>query len=454
MLNTGATMSSTASPFVAEYLSSSLKQFIGLSAVRGQKWSKSKIAEEITYDEGIPGKVSDTTIGRLLDPASKQEPTEETLAAVAAFLIRKGAITPKQLDLVKRQPSLIDAVAFSGIFLSGSPQKHKEFLKDLVGRYSAVEARASYVLSSELILKPLPGAECLVVQEVMTLFYADNIDLLKRETRNFSAEMAGAVWTKMRAAGGRDIESYTSAGFVVATADMIAFFLRSSARGFPSLLNVSQVRFADGERILGMEARRNSGWRAAAARPLRSEGNTSPRERIRTMAEELIYTKIMLDKSRDDLQSAENTRTRGQDFFRIDHRDETRNGGNIERLSGSTERLLESIANNDLDAFRQALAEQADPNVHHPNSLEPILFSLASDGRLEWVEALIATGRCDVTSMGLSGFRASYAPGVTARFFAATGPVEIVQKFAKIAETLHAEEGRQKAGFKLSPPRP
>ena len=84
-------------PFVAEFLASALTRFLALSVFRGRRWTKSRVAEYITESDEIPWQVSDTTIGRFVDPSSKQEPSGETLQAVAAFLIEMRAITPRQL---------------------------------------------------------------------------------------------------------------------------------------------------------------------------------------------------------------------------------------------------------------------------------------------------------------------------------------------------------------------
>lgn len=357
------------------------------------------------------------------------------------------AITQNQLDLARRAPSLLDAASFPTIFPQPKTSAHRSFLTSLVGRYSAFELRGDHLLLSDLILKRITEAGVLVAHEALSLFQVRNVDLLKRETRNLSADAMLAVWPRLPAFGCRDAESFTSTGFVAATSEMMTLFLRGSARGFASVLNVERLDFSATDEVRGMQAWRNAGWTSASERSRPNLAAMPPRDRMRRMARETQYLMNVIDrtyKNRHSEKKPEHARSSSKkEFVNTAQEFVFESEGRIERSNDSTERLLAAIARNDLQAFRQALADRADPNVPYLGSADPIVFPLAADGRCEWVEALIATGRCDLTRTGADGFWASHAPGVTARFFAASGPDEITRKFSKIAHMLYAEEARQ-----------
>ena len=107
-------------------------------------------------------------------------------------------------------------------------------------------------------------------------------------------------------------------------------------------------------------------------------------------------------------------------------------------------KLLSALDLGDLDGFEAALADGADPNLIPHDSDLPLVFTLAADGRLEWVEALLKTGRCDVTRTDHNGLRPSIAPGATARRLTHEETAsDLRERFAAIALMLRAEESRQ-----------
>lgn len=427
-------------PFAAEFLASCLSQLMVLARDQGRRWTKSRIADSITHDPDIDGTVSDTTIGRLLDPSCKQEPSAETLAAVAAFLVKIRVITADQLAAALKSRPVAEAVAFAALFPRPQTEAYRTFLQSCGGRYTAVEARSRRLLSVDLVLRPLPESGAILAQEVMMLFDIANMERLKRDTRNFSDDGLSGMPDKMRIAGAREVASFAFGGAAVATPDIMTMFLRGQPHGFHGVSSATAITFSDEGAVTGLVCDRNSGWLPNS--PSRDAGTDAPPHRVvQNMVRQLEYRKnrsVSLSKHRQSSRNEPISERKERDFFRQDHINLT-----IDMNENTDFNLFDAIQACDLDSFKRALEGGVDPNQIELKTGNPLIFALAADGRIEWVEALLATGRCDLTRVDADGHRSSFAPAVTARMFAPTGPAELVERFARIAQILQAEELRQ-----------
>ena len=310
------------------------------------------------------------------------------------------------------------------------------------------------LLLSDLVIREIPEGGSLVAQEVLSLFYVDDAVLLERVVRDQDPQFADNVWSKLSLGGWREIESFTSTGFVAATLDIMVAYMRPGPRGFPSVINVIEIDFARDDDVLELVAWRNTGWREKVSSHDRVQVTTC-RDIIRVLGSVHKFRKMGIDDkiSRSYTAQVQQFNSRELSYSeKIAESDHLVSKGNIigQEKGDVGELLIASIAGRDLDAFKRALANGEDPNIAFPDGNEPLVFALAADGQLAWVEALIASGRCDLTRVGVSGVFASHAPGVTARFFAASGPDEMVRKFTRIAVLLREEESRQLAAG-LSP---
>ncbi|MGQ3284172.1 hypothetical protein [Bosea sp. (in: a-proteobacteria)] len=447
-------------PFAAEFLSTCLAYFMALS-VRTPRWTKARVADYISSEEEIPGRVSDTTIGRLLDPGYPQEPSEETLQAVAAFLLKMRAITPDQIRLAIQSPSLLDASSFPTIFPRPETQAYQLFLSTLVGRFGAVDARDDRFFTSELVLRRLPKTGVLIVKEVAWLFHVSNMDMIKRSTRNLAPDMILTVHQKLPAAGGKVVTSSASAGFVVATSEIMALLLRADTAGFQSVINVKHISFAENGSILGLDTWRNDGWTDAKSARSYQKHSEKPRDIARLMLREIDYHKFKLDNTVAKLLNKRSikNRTDGQvhDFFQLEEIGRLDRGGVIEKQTDIDSQLVEALDWGDIEEFRRLLAEGANPNVYYRGSHERLIFILSNNGRLEFVKAVLATGRCDLTVRDEFGLPPSHSPGETARMFAeqSLGPDDlIVNTFSEVRNLLLEEEIKQLRAKRPAPRSP
>ena len=118
----------------------------------------------------------------------------------------------------------------------------------------------------------------------------------------------------------------------------------------------------------------------------------------------------------------------------------------LERMSPN-EKLAHSIEFGWLDLFKDALALGADANLVMEGDSEAIVFGLAANGQRDWLEALLASGRCDLTGVDRHGMDVSYAPSVNARRFATVHEVpQEAQHFAEIANLLRNRRANQLQG--------
>ncbi len=431
-------------PFAAEFLASCLSQLMVLGRDQDRRWTKSRIADSITHDPDIAGTVSDTTIGRLLDPSYKQEPSAQTLAAVAAFLIKVRVITADQLAAALKSRPVAEAVAFAALFPRPQTEAYRTFLLSCGGCYTAVEARSYRFLSVDLVLRPLPESGAILAQEVMILFDIANMERLKRDTRNFAGDGLSGMPDKLRIAGAREIASFAFGGAAVATPDIMAMFLRGQPHGFHGISSATVIDISEDGGIAGLVCERNSGWSPDSKK--RDVGTDAPLHRVvQDMVRQLEYRKqksTSISKYRQSIPDKSKSERKERDFFKQD-----RASLNIDMNENEELNLIDAIQACDLDSFKRALEGGVDPNQIEPKTGNPLIFGLAADGRIAWVEALLATRRCDLTRVDADGHRSSFAPAVTARMFAPTGPAEIVDRFARLAQILQNEELRQLAGI-------
>lgn len=437
-----------------QFLATSLARFMVLKNHNGQKWSKRLVADYISTSEEIAGKISDTTLGRFLDPAHPQKPTKATVNAIAQFLLLKGAITAQQINLVHKSSLDWKASIFAEAFDQPKTERHQEFLASLSGRYSAVNAQAQTLFLSEVLVEYIPSAKALVVSEVMSLYHVDDIEVIKQKTLNYDPLFIPVIDQLLHKMSARIESSFVSNGFVTATSDIIAFFLNASGRGFSSIFNVERLIFAKDENIGGFRGNRNTGWKSEQIGqikiPEREKSSQTPKSKMESMAGELSYLKIFFEKIqtikiKDGIDSSEKIK-KEKDFYST--APETMPIKKDFDTTGTEEtpnaRLLNAFQTCDLMAFRIALEDGADPNLLDPSTSDPILFSLASDGEIDWINAIIRTGRCDHALTDHQGLLASHAPAVMARKLSEHGQSYGANKrFIEIAKLLTDKETEQ-----------
>lgn len=438
-----------------QFLATSLARFMAVTNLNGQKWSKRLVADYITTSEEIYGQISDTTLGRFLDPAHPQKPTQATVNSIAQFLLQQKAITTQQIHMVHKSSAYWKASVFADAFEKPATDTYQKFLQNLSGRYSAVNASSKTLYLSEVIIEYIEEAKTLIVSEIMSLYHVDDIEVIKQKTGNFDPLYIPVIDQLLLKLNARTEASFASTGYVTATTDIIAFFHQASGRGFSSIFNIGSLIFSKDENVGGFKGNRNTGWEPEQVGqikiPKSKNALQSPIDLTKSMSGELSYLKIFFEniqtiKSKDDIDSYKEI-TKEKDFYST--APETMNNKkDFSKTTGDEPppniRLITAFQNHDLTSFQAALKDGADPNLAPPGSPDPLIFPLARDGEIDWVYSIIKTGRCDHSLTDSDGFPASHAPAVMARQLSETGQSQgAYKRFEQIAKLLQSLEIEQ-----------
>lgn len=434
---------------IVEFLASTLALLMAEHRLGGKRWTKNRVAHYISGSLEIEGRISDTTIGRFLDFRSSQDPSPETLRIIAEFLVLMRAMSWEQFDALPDDPPIELASAVQRFYQTSSARL-PQFHEDVRGHYYGAEAHGSFFLRTHLILNHRNAAGVLLADE---LAFVSRI----RDPASFHAAVSRldpanilAVNQALRADGANEVGVFSASGAAVLTDTIGMVLLHATGRGLSSVHTVKEIAFDETDRVQAFATDRNTGWRE------REEGrfvlpdtvrpDTPVRDVARILGETHSFHRVALDKIRTETLDKHSIKklNRGEflDLLNINY-DYYETMAN--EFSGDPdEALLPALNAGHLDEFQQALANGADPNRLPPGETSSLVFSLAADGRLEWVEALIDTGRCDVATPNEQGLLPSHSPGAMARRLAKVPTaVDLMERFARTADILRAEEIRQ-----------
>ncbi len=445
-------------PAMIEFLAEALANFMAVNRRNNQVWTKKRVSVWITADANIEGRLNDTTLGRFLDPAYEQEPSPETARKVAHFLLLEGGITRRDIELHAAAQDIRLASAIGGLGGGTDSKTHGDLLASLNGIYLSHTLVNGYLLFTRLALIHRKDANALLADEIQRLYWVADSTKLRDWQLGFERGDIASPDRAIAAMGGRALDSFVSSGFVIGSKELGIVLLRASALGYSGALNVSAIEFDEDDRITGFLSGRNSGWSVKAVDdivlPIAVTPDTSPRDIVKHLARDSNYRKQSHEQIRNlrefDKKDKNNIEEKDVLGF-VDLSNDYEKEIMIEELS--EENLLNKTPNeilelalkwSDLAVFCDALEAGADANFIPEGVEDPVIFLLAKDGKHEWVEALLETGRCDLTRIDKKGLAASYYPAVTARTFAATkaAPDE-VRRFGRLANQLRDARRRQ-----------
>ena len=116
-------------------------------------------------------------------------------------------------------------------------------------------------MRSRLILNYVTSIKSLLVTEVITLYRLPGIGSTLTATQFQEASTELAFQMAVRSSQAAPIDEQTATGQALAYVDLIAIFLKASGHGMTSILGVDELTYHN-DRIVGLHARRNSGWRS------------------------------------------------------------------------------------------------------------------------------------------------------------------------------------------------
>ena len=439
-------------PIIVQLLSTTLSRFMEITKLNGQRWTKRRVADFISSSEEISGEFGETTLGRFLNSTHPQQPSDQTVSAIAQFLILQRAISPHQIELAHRSSPYWKSNNFAEAFDPPQTQSYRSFLQDLSGRYAAMRVEARTLLLCDIILEYLPTSNILIIYETMSVYKIIDLNFLGHKTCQFDPLYVNIVDQYLKQPIAKLELSYSSTGFVTASASLVAFFNKPAGRGFMSVFNVSNLLFSQHEQMFGFKGTRNTGWKPGEPgrpeTPLVFDREATKPDAVKYLSTDLSFYKIFSekDKKTGNTESGSGSKkTKHSKDFSFDTElvmtGKKDNSNNINTIEKPDNQLVSAFLTHDLELFIDALNNGANPNTIPTGYTDPMIFPLARDGSEDWILPLIHSGRCDFALTDQHGFLPSHAPGVTSRILRQSGDYGPVgQRFSNVSLLLQQEE--------------
>lgn len=467
-------ISLSTTPETVQYLAGAVADFLAQSHLHRQRWSKRSLAQEIASTDPFGRQLSDTTLGRFLDPRSKQQPSDDTVDMIGRFLLRNGWVSERELRLIDAAPNVRLVTALAGFFAVPETRAQTTFLDALEGRYVGWSSAGDWLAFHSVLLRPLPGTGALRAVETLRLFQIAHPDSVIRKLEDgiVAPVQLGRV---VQALGGRERAAFSAAGGMIADPSVGLFLLRGAAAGFPSHIGIEAILYRDDDPI-GFQGQRFNGWQpldyGSFLLPTGINAASAPATVLRHLSREVLYRHrrlfaaqgLRIDE-RPDISPGPDRPQRGfaasvlRDVFALSAVEIAENTRLLDAAINDAfdlaargiisidARLLIAIDLSALAAFRRLLADGANPNTVRPATGLPMAFELAERGWTDWIEALADAGRFNALLTDSAGRPASFRAGTLAReHLWLDGEDEIGARYAESAVLLAAAELRQRYG--------
>ena len=397
------------------YLAQKIENLINSKApYRGEYWSKLSISNYILRDEDIEGELSDTTIGRFLDTSHPQKPSKKTIKILMQFLFKIGLLTTVEIESFLTTQKLKPPDSSFVI----TEQKKSEINK-ICGTFCGVN------IHKNIIAITLFNAEFSSVQKMLEghrttfLYVLKNLETLRVKTQNFAPKMYNILFKTLKATGAQPLLMHSSQGYAAVEHQFIYFKFQSEQEPCNSLMIAKRVY--NSTKPLQIDWIQHFGWESIegeASFILPKEINSSFSTNLADYCQNIALSKYT-DKNVEDLvdgdyKQSEEIKYNKQFTFNMESQfTETakiseKNFGNVNI------RLLKAFQDCGLKEFVNALQNGANPNIRIKNS-DPLIFHVAVSRPVEWLIAMIETGKCDLSVKDENGFLPSFRVGVLAR---------------------------------------
>lgn len=445
-------------PAITEFLANYLSAFMSTRRTGGLKWTKKRVADYISGSEELSGTISDSTIGRFLDPDCSQKPSDSTVRMIAEFLMLMKMISSADIERADDDPVLRLASAVSTYFTPAAGANIRNFRKSLRGHFSYVRQHPGYVLECIIVLAYNAEADIVFVDETRRLYRVP-----KALESRIPAERRAPTATWLRVAlvknGAVELTQSKASGLCVIDDRLGVILFQGDAGRLNSVLNISEIIFDDQDAVLGLRVNRNCGWIA------RDKGQvTLPRMISRDSSADEILSLLseQMELERTEEPELRRGRRKAVDEYisaneKIRHFTDTYFEEQLRtRTPALTEEktIEEAVRDQDVVAFKKALDAGGDPNIVCDGDINPLIFQLANDGKLDWIKAALETGRLDLNVRNERGFPPSVIAGILARKNVKVPYMEdIASRYAEICKLLRSEEIRQMLDI-LTDPQP
>ncbi|MEO1019171.1 MAG: hypothetical protein AAFY56_15995 [Pseudomonadota bacterium] len=385
-------------------------------------------------------------------PDYPQQPSDETVAAVAAVLVHFRYVNDDQLNWADQTTSIRSGLSIAQFFDIPESRKQHQFLRDLSGHYVALKVSDPFALQVRLILNHLPSVKSLIATEVIDLYRSPGIGELISSAQLTGAKVEAAFREAAKEFGWQAIAEQTATGHVLAFVDLVSIFLKASSTGFSSIIGGDELVYDQSDRMIAIAATRNSGWTARYTNdlglPPTLDHQTHPRRVVRILANDPQFFRVDGGEEVDPAKTPLiKTKQRSKSFFDS----ETTRGSLPDSVAEILYRKAESadhklaiaIEYGELSLFTDALSAGADPNMIPQGSDTPLMFLLAKNGQLEWAKALIETGRYRPAKDELGQWPSTYAGQLCRQIATTTGAEDLRVRYGELYNLLNVEEEKQ-----------
>lgn len=448
-------------PETIQFLAAALATFMRVAHGPQGRWTRRRVAADISAREAA---LSDTTLGRFLDPDDPQVPSPGTVRAVATWLLHRRWIDARDLALLGAAAHLRQMNELAGFFGVGDGAAQDRFRAAVAGPYAGVAVSGRFLLLHRLLLRRVEAVPGLIARETLRLFDIGNADGRRIPDEPALPDLF-RLPSLIRTLGGRELTGLRNGGILAAGPGIATALLRGEVGGFNAVLTLDAILF-DGERIAALQGTRATGWQALERggflTPPRIAAGTPPHRLVQLLSarldvekyEQLRRRTATVDFDREGDNSEEESE---HHFFNDQYMNKEENEKFIEEsLRAGYEAVLRADMTPEdklllawdwklLDRFRALLRDGADPNVRRPGQPLPIVFEMASVAEPEWIDALLESERLDLTLRDHRRMLPSFYAGVAARDAVAFGDEEEAGRYGTIHRKLRAAEERQGA---------
>jgi len=452
-----------------KFLAVSLASFMATNRQNNQKWTKSRVADYISGSTDISGSISDTTIGRFLDPNYPQEPSPSSIRMVSEFLLHHGWISQNQLDLIDRKKEVQIAAALSEFFNAGDLAPDRELREKLDGSFVSYILRVPYLLETTLYVTHHHDERLISCAETMRLFKVNGNQQIKVFTKNINQKNFGGMESTIKAVGAKLVIEHFCSGAGVANSGLVTFLMKADKETtFSSVISLDSINMNDAKEICGLSGSRNRGWitldEDETLAPYDNISKASPHHALRYLCGRVEYYPQLISEVQH-MRVAENSKGDDSDVRKFygslpeitkgkqhekQNMDEDVNDpfwARVDEIVSKTEtpdeKIKLAIEWGSLKHFKAALEEGADADMKIGRGYPLIFAFAATSGMHEWTKALVEIGKCDLSCTDEYGMLPNHRPAVLADTWEKAGRKELSDGFLKNSLYLQEQQIKQ-----------
>lgn len=452
-----------------KFLAVSLASFMATNRHNNQKWTKFRVANYISGGTDISGSISDTTIGRFLDPNYRQEPSVSSIRMVSEFLLHHEWISQNQLDLIDSKKEAQIAAALSEFFSVGNFAADRELREKLDGSFVNYILRVPYLLETTLFVTHHSNERLISCTETMRLFKINDNQQVKVFTQNINEKNFGQMESIIKSVGAKLIAEQSCSGAGIANSGLVTFLMKpNKATSFSSVISLDSINMNEADEICALTGSRNRGWVVLDENEtLALYDNISkatPHRALRYLCGRVDYYPQLIsdiqhmrvvERPKDDDSDVRKFYGSEPEFLGEKQRDKKvmddytndpfwiRADQIIGKAETPDEKIKLAIEWGSFKHFKEALEDGADADMKLAGGAPLIFAFAATSGMHEWTRALVEIGKCDLSCTDEDGMLPNHKPAILADTWADAGRKDLHEGFLRNSVYLQEQQIKQ-----------